>query len=87
MKVIVFGLAALLLGGCAAPQQIVRVPFEVKVPIAVPCKVTLPDAPALMWPAVKPSDDVYVKGRALLADDVARAAYEGELRAAIAACQ
>lgn len=86
MKVIAAACAALVLNGCAQPQ-IVREPYEVKVPVAVPCKAPAIAQPPFAFDTVTPADDVYVKGRALLAERTQRQAYEAELQAAIKACQ
>lgn len=87
MKVIAIACAALALSACATQPHVVREPIEVKVPVAVPCKAPTTPIPAFAFDAVTPADDVYVKGRALLAERMQRAAYEAELRAAVAACQ
>lgn len=88
MKTIVTATLALALTGCAGQTpQIVREPYEVKVPVAVPCKVPTIAAPLFAFDTVTPDDDVYVKGRALLAERTQRAAYETELKAALQACQ
>jgi PBP1b-binding outer membrane lipoprotein LpoB len=80
---------ALLLSGCAATQspQIVYKPVEVQVPVAVPCKIQAPDVPKWALDSVSPGADVYVKGRALVAELQQRIAYEKELLAAVASCQ
>lgn len=87
MKVIAIAAAALVLNGCASQPQIVREPYEVKVPVAVPCKVPHVAVPDFAFDTVTPNDDVYVKGRALLAERTQRQAYEAVLQAALAACQ
>lgn len=78
--------ACVTLAACAQPQ-IVRVPYEVKVPVPVPCKVPPIAVPTFAFDAVTPADDVYVKGRALVAERTQRQAYEATLQAALAACR
>jgi len=77
----------LLLAGCAAEPQIIREPFEVKVPVEVPCKLTLPDKPQLTADALDPtvSDVVWLK--AALADRERLIYYVLQLETAIKVCQ
>jgi hypothetical protein len=80
-------LLVLALTGCAAQSTVVHDPVEVKVPVAVACKVEPVSSPQWALDAVTPGADVYTKGRALVAELQQRIAYEGQLLAAIAACQ
>ena len=47
---------------------------EVKVPIAVPCAVDVPNRPEFFFVQLKDEEDIFVKVKALLAD---RKLYEG----------
>lgn len=81
--------AVVALTGCAATQAptVVEKPVEVTVPVAVPCKIVTPVAPAWSLTNVAPGGDVFEKVKAALAEIEQRAAYEGLLLTAIAACQ
>lgn len=75
--------AALLLAGCDTVPRVVQVP--VAVPVA--CQVGEPARPAMgidNMPIDAPIDDLV---RNLRADHDLRDGYEGELRAALAACR
>jgi hypothetical protein len=80
-------LMVLALTGCVAQPTIVHDPVEVKVPVAVACKIEPVPIPQWALDAIQPSADVYTKGRAVLAELEQRITYEGQLLAAIAACQ
>ncbi|WWQ12965.1 hypothetical protein PQ43W_19 [Ralstonia phage PQ43W] len=80
-------LLVLLLAGCASEPQIVYKPQRVEVPVAVPCKVKAPDKPTWGLSGASVTDDIYVKGRAALAEILQRQAYEAQLEAAVGACQ
>lgn len=80
--------AALFVTGCAAQEPLVAYKtVEVQVPVAVPCKVAAPDVPKWALDAVPATADIFVKGRAMVAELQQRIAYEGELIAAVASCQ
>ena len=84
----IYLLAALALVGCATPEPtIVYRPVEVKVPVEVPCKVQAPDVPKWALDSIPADADVFVKGRAMVAELQQRIAYEGELLVAVASCQ
>lgn len=70
----------LLLAGCAC------LPERVEIPVPVPCRVTLPAAPA--WATESLADDagIWEQVRALLAERRQRIGFETQLRAAATAC-
>ncbi|GAP37903.1 hypothetical protein ISF6_4097 [Piscinibacter sakaiensis] len=74
-------LALALLAGCAA-----RPPARVEIPIAVPCRVTLPPRPVYATEALSSDAGIYDQVRALLAERRQRMAYEAQLEAAARAC-
>lgn len=80
---------SLLVAGCATqpPPQVIEKPVRVDVPVSVPCKITPVTRPVFAFGAALPSWGLYDKGRALLADREQRQAYEGQLEAAVRACQ
>lgn len=81
-------LLCLCVAGCAWPgSKIEYVPFEVQVPIAVPCAAELPTEPAWETARLKKADTLDDKARALLAERQQRAAYEAKLRAATDGCR
>ncbi len=73
------------LAGCSV-QEVVR-PIEVKVPVAVPCTVDVPQKPISAVDALPIGSNIWRQMAALRADRINRLAYEKELEAAIAACQ
>ncbi|KJK22167.1 hypothetical protein UB46_23860 [Burkholderiaceae bacterium 16] len=76
-----------MLAGCAATQEVIERPVEVRVPVAVPCKA--PEIPEPDWPLAKvpatASDFEFF--RAALVELALRAGYEVRLKVAVAACQ
>lgn len=78
--------ALLLLSGCAT-TQIEYVPFEVRVPIPVPCAVEPAPEPQWATEGLKKSDTLDDKAKALLAERVQRQGYEAKLKAAVEGCR
>ncbi len=76
----------LLLSGCAT-AKIEYVPFEVQVPIPVPCAAEVPAEPQWETEKLQKSDSLDRKAQALLAERQQRAAYEAKLRAATEGCR
>lgn len=77
----------LLLFGCAAdpPRLVGEVrTVEVRVPVAVPCVVSVPNKPASVMPL--PDADVARKAAGLSADARALSQHADELSAALRAC-
>jgi hypothetical protein len=88
MKSGLIAIVVLGLAGCAtSAPTIVYKPVDVKVPVEVPCKVKAPDVPKWALDGVSPGADIFVKGRAMVAELQQRIAYEDELLAAVASCQ
>ena len=76
----------ILLTGCATitpPAQ----PIEVKVPVAVPCRVTAPTRPAFAVDALAVGSSLWDQMAALTAERLQRIGYESELEAAVRSCQ
>ena len=83
-KLTVATLAAML-AGCAASPPPVRVQ-RVSVPVPVPCRVATPARPAMPTEALAPDTALDTFAAAAIAEIERREGYEGELRAALAAC-
>ena len=83
-KLTVATLAALL-AGCAASPPPVRVE-QVRVPVPVPCRVSEPARPLMPTQALAPDASLDAFAAAAIAEIERREGYEGELRAALAAC-
>lgn len=84
-----YSLLVVLLAGCAAtvpPPPVVNT-VEVKVPVLVPCKVSLPAAP--VWELSRTSADasLFELAKAAVIEIRQRIAYETELLAAMKACE
>lgn len=92
MKTILMLLVAVLLSGCWNPLKpdveirIVKEPYEVKVPVPVPCKATMPEKPVFVVDAVQKTADVLEKGTAVMTELEQRRQYERVLEAAMLAC-
>lgn len=87
-KLTVAAACALLAGGlagCAASPPAVRVE-QVRVPVPVPCRVTEPARPLMPTDALAPDAALDAFTAAAIAEIERREGYEGELRAALAAC-
>ncbi|KJJ98100.1 lipoprotein [Pseudomonas sp. 21] len=77
-------LPVLLLAGCAS---IAPAPVEVRIPVPVPCQTPAIEVPRFATSALRPTDDLQTKVRALLAERQQHLAYETRLRAALDACR
>jgi hypothetical protein len=77
--------ACALAAACATPHERVVVQ-KVSVPVAVPCKVTLPDKPAYAADTVSLDGSIFDLVQALLIDRETRKAHEAELEAAAKSC-
>ena len=75
---------AALLAGCAAPPAL-RVQ-QVNVPVPVPCQETEPPRPAMPTEALAADVTLDAFAAAAIAEIERREGYEGQLRAALAAC-
>jgi len=78
--------AAVAMSGCM-DQPRPAMPVTVKVPVPVPCKVTKPQAPAWAVDGLPLGADIWTQMDALRAERLQRKGYEGELIAALNACQ
>lgn len=79
MKIALLALAGLL-AGCNTLVQ------RVEVPVAVPCRVTVPPEPVWATSGLTPADGPWRQVTALLAERRQRIGYEGQLLAALEAC-
>jgi hypothetical protein len=79
-------IVALALAACATPQTL-TVTKTVKVPVSVPCRVTLPAAPVFALSACKVTDPLFVKARAAIVEINQRKAYEAQIIGAAKACE
>lgn len=79
----------LLLTGCALfdSKPVEYVPYEVKVPIAVPCAAEIPPAPEWATDTLRKADTLDDKAKALLAEREQRLGYEEKLKAATDGCR
>ena len=77
----------ILLVGCATTDPAISVQTqEVKIPIAIPCKAKIPEVPVFNMNKIDPSQDIFEKTKALLADINLHLGYEAELLAALNSC-
>ena len=79
-------LILILLVGCATKPPTIEIQ-KVEVPIAVLCKTAEPAVPSFNINNVTGADDIFVKTRALLADNSLHRGYEAELLAALRSCK
>jgi hypothetical protein len=75
---------ALALSGCVSTAPKVQ---EVLVPVPVPCKVAIPDRPALAVDSLPVGSGIWEQMKALRAERSQRQGYETELEAAVKSCQ
>lgn len=77
----------LLLSACATPAPGTKVVVQkVEVPIAVPCKVAIPELPKYNFDSLTVDDDIFIKSKTLLADRLLHLGYENELSVALISC-
>lgn len=93
MKTILIALLSVVLAGCISnpfksdPEiRIVKEPYEVKVPVPVPCKATMPEKPVFAVDVVSKSADTLDKGTSVMTELEQRRQYERVLEAAMIAC-
>lgn len=76
-----------LLVACATTDPAISVETQtVKIPVAVPCKAKIPDAPIFNFDTIDPAQDIFEKTKILLADRKLHLGYEAELVAALNSC-
>jgi len=82
-------LLALTLAGCAdwGRKEVEYVPFEVKVPVPVPCAAEIPPEPTWATGTLRKADTLDDKAKALLAEREQRIGYEAKLKAATDGCR
>jgi hypothetical protein len=82
-------LGALLVTGCSLfqPKATEYVPYQVKVPVEVPCAADLPPKPAWATDALHKADSGDDKVKALLVERTQRAGYEDQLEKATEGCR
>lgn len=83
-----FFLFAIMLPGCQTKAPEVRMQtVRVEIPVQVPCRIKSVDEPVFAASALKKTDLLEVKVRALLAERRQRIGYEKQLKAGLTACQ
>lgn len=89
MNLLLLVCLAAALAGCAgqAAEQVEPRVVRVEVPVAVPCRTEPVAVPAWASAALRQSDSLEVKVRALLAERRQRIGYERELLAANEVCR
>ena len=83
---LVLGMLVLMLSGCATPKERIRT-VEVRVPVSVPCKPTIPPAEPYAASSVDLRSDIFTLVQALLVEREQRKAREAVLTAATEACK
>lgn len=78
-------LSSCALFGTKAPVE--YVPYEVKVPIPVPCAAEVPPEPEWATKPLRKADTLDEKAKALLAEREQRMGYEAKLKAATDGCR
>jgi len=87
MRYFIIAIMVAILAGCATPAPVIDVKTQkVEVPVEVPCKVTVPPAPDYNFNKSKPTDSVFDKTKALLADRDLSLGYQAQLLAALNSC-
>ena len=83
--------AVLTLAGCAGwferKDPVSYVPYEVRVPIEVPCAAEIPLEPDWATKGLRKADSLDEKAKALLAEREQHRGYEAKLEAATAGCR
>ena len=85
----IFLLLVVFLASCSTvkPQPGIQVQIQkVEVPIAVPCKATIPVQPSFNFDKLTIDNYIFIKNQALLADRLLHIGYETELLAALTSC-
>jgi hypothetical protein len=84
MKALIAAVLCATLVGCATTKDVVI--KEVKVPVPVPCNITVPDEPAYPYTDQPLTGDEYSDTKHALAEIEIRKGYTGQLLAGIGAC-
>lgn len=78
---------SLLLAGCSAiPEKPIVQTVEVKVPVQVPCKVSLPERPVFELDKTPADAGIFDLAKAAVIEIKQRRAYQAELEAAAKSC-
>jgi hypothetical protein len=85
-KLFILVLAGLLFGCATTDPTIKTVIQRVEIPISVPCRAKVPEAPDLNFKRLTTDQSIYEKTKALLADRKLHLGYEAELLAALNSC-
>lgn len=79
--------AVLFLAGCATDAPLINTVIQrVEIPVAIPCKATVPTKPDFNFDKLTEDQDVFEKTKATLADRKLHLGYEEELLAAMNSC-
>lgn len=79
--------AALALAGCGTTKPVINTVIQkVEIPIAVPCKATVPAKPDFNFDKLTVEKDLFDKAKAALADRQLHLAYEAELLVQLNGC-
>jgi hypothetical protein len=78
---------AVLLAGCPSAPEIRYTPFEVQVPVKVPCAVDAPPEPKWAVGELPPDADDFTIAKAYREERRQREQYNREMQAAIATCK
>lgn len=81
---ILSGILSFSLAGCATTAPTIQ---QVKIPVPVPCKATIPERPAFAVDGLPVGAEIWEQMKALRAERKQRQGYEAELEAAVKACQ
>jgi hypothetical protein len=86
--IIVVALSAVLAGCGLCPTKVeyLNVPVEVKIPVPVKCKVTLPPKHIDLIPMTRQEDGYYEKAMSVLGELEQYRMYSKELEAAVSVC-
>lgn len=79
--------ATLALTGCGTTKPVINTVIQkVEIPIAVPCKATVPAKPDFNFDKLVVEKDLFDKSKAALADRQLHLAYEAELLVQLNGC-
>jgi hypothetical protein len=86
-RILALALASSLAGCGAFDRKVEYVPYETKVPVAVPCAAQVPAEPAWATSTLRKVDTLDDKAKALLGELEQRKGYEEKLKATTAGCR
>jgi len=80
-------LIVLFLAGCATDGPVIQTVIQrVEVPVAIPCKATVPTRPEFSFENLTPEQDIYEKNKSMLSDRKLHLGYETEILTALETC-